>query len=126
MDAHEQIDTTFDFRSDTPQGKDPDACSKTLRRYHKFLWCKPLPCGHILDLNDTTPGHYLLHRSDELGEVSLSSDAVVASFRYVPMVQDEPEQLDEFMHIGYTIGGMMLCASAGTTSARGAHSQRLR
>src|SRR5664279_2445664 len=102
MDAHEQIDIDFDFRTDTPEGKDPDACSKTLRRYHKFLWSKPLPCGEVLDLDDTTHGHYLLHRSDERGEFSLSSDAVVASFRYLPMVQDEPEQLKEFMHIGYT------------------------
>ena len=110
MDAREQIDITFDFRSDTPAGKDrdPDALSPTLRRYHKFLWSKPLPCGEVLDLDDTTHGHYLLHRSDERGEFSLSSDAVVASFRYLPMVQDEPEQLKEFMHIGYTMGGMML------------------
>jgi len=110
MDAREQIDITFDFRSDTPAGKDrdPDALSPTLRRYHKFLWSKPLPCGEVLDLDDTTHGHYLLHRSDERGEFSLSSDAVVASFRYMSMVQDEPEQLKEFMHIGYTMGGMML------------------
>ena len=108
MDAREQIDIDFDFRTDTPEGKDPDACSKTLRDYHKFLLSKPLPCGEILDLDDTTRGHYLLHRSDERGEFSLSSDAVVASFRYLPMVQDEPEQLKEFMYIGYTMGGMML------------------
>ena len=110
MDAREQIDIDFDFRTDTPPGKDrdPDALSPTLRRYHKFLWSKPLPCGEVLDLDDTAHGHYLLHRPDELREFSLSSDAVVASFRYLPMVQDEPEQLEEFMHIGYTIGGMML------------------
>ena len=107
MDAREQIDISFDFRDDA-QGKDPDAYSPTLRRYHKFLWSKPLPGGAVLDLDDTTHGHYLLHRSDELGEFSLSSDAVVASFRYRPMAQDEPEQLKEFMHIGYTIGGMMV------------------
>jgi len=108
MDAREQIDIEFDFRTDTPPGKDPDARSPTLRRYHRLLWSKPLPSGVVFELDDTTRGHYLLHRSDELGEFSLSSDAVVASFRYVPMVQDEPEQLEEFMHIGYTMGGMML------------------
>jgi hypothetical protein len=127
MDACEQIDTTFDFRSDTPPGKDPDARSPTLRRYHKFLWSKPLPCGEVLDLVDTTHGHYLLHRSEEVGEFSLASDAVVASFRYLPMVQDEPGQLKEFMHIGYTIGGMMLwpgnCVGRKMTisGARGCH-----
>ena len=108
MDACEKIDIDFDFRTDTPQGKDPDARSPTLRRYHKFLWSKPLPSGEVLDLNDTTRGHYLYHRFDEQREFSLASDAVVASFRYVPMVKDEPEQLKEFMHIGYTMGGMML------------------
>ena len=36
------IDSTFDFRSDTPPGKDPDARSPTLRRYHQLLWSKPL------------------------------------------------------------------------------------
>lgn len=108
MGEREQIDIAYDFRRDTPPGKDPDTHSPTLRRYHKLLWSKPLPNGVMLDLDDTTRGHYLLHHSDELGEFSLSSDAVVASFRYVPMVQDEPEQLKEFMHIGYTMGGMML------------------
>ena len=116
MDAREQIDIAFDFRTDTRPGKDPDTDSKTLRRYHKFLWSKPLPCGAVLDLDDTTRGDYLLHRSDERGECSLSSDAVVASFRFVPMVEDEPEQLEEFMHIGYTIGGMMLWPGPRSTA----------
>ena len=71
VDEHEQIDIAFDFREDTPPGKDPDAYSPTLRRYHKLLWSKPLPNGAMFDLDDTTRGHYLLHRSDELGEFSL-------------------------------------------------------
>jgi hypothetical protein len=102
------IDITYDFRTDTPKGKDPDAYSNELRRSHKFLWSKPLPDGEVLDLDEATRGHYLHHRSDKLGEISLSSDAVIASFRYVPMVQEEEEQLREFLYIGYTIGGMML------------------
>jgi hypothetical protein len=127
MDAREQIDTTFDFRTDTPSGKDPDSHSPRLRRYHKFLWSKPLPCGEVLDLNSATHGHYLLHRSDERGEFSLSSDAVVASFRYVPMVQEEEEELREFRYIGYTMGGMMLWpgnrvgGKATINGARGLH-----
>ena len=108
MDEREQIDITYDFRTDTPPGEDPDKRSRTLRRYHKLLWSKPLPCGEILELDDTARGHYLLHRSDELREFSLSSDGVVASFRYLAMVQEEEEELREFLHIGYTIGGMML------------------
>lgn len=37
------IDIGFDMRSDTPPGKDPDAYSPTLRRYHQLLWSKPFP-----------------------------------------------------------------------------------
>lgn len=36
------IDTAFDFRTDTPPGRDPDSHSPTLRRYHQLLWSKPL------------------------------------------------------------------------------------
>ena len=44
------IDITFDFRRDTPEGKDPDTYSKTLRRYHQLLWSKRLPGGELFDL----------------------------------------------------------------------------
>ena len=108
MDALNVIDVGFDFREDTPPGKDPDAFSPALRRYHRFLWSKPLPNGVPFELDDTTPGVYLHHRSDELGEFLLASDGVVASYRYVPMVQVEAWKLQEFLHIGYSIGGMML------------------
>lgn len=111
MDAREQIDIEFDFRTDTPPGKDPDARSPTLRRYHKLLWSKPLPNGGMFDLDDTTRGEYLHHKS-ELGEYHLTSDAVIPSFRWAPMVQDVSkvprQELEEFLRIGYTIGGMML------------------
>ena len=104
MDA---LDVGFDFREDTPPGKDPDAWSPTLRRFHRLLWSKPLPDGTVFELDDT-PGVYLHHRSDEHGEFFLASDGVVASYWYVPMVQVEAWKLQEFLHIGYTIGGMML------------------
>jgi hypothetical protein len=107
-----QIDTTFDFRSDTPQGMDPDAWSPTLRRYHKLLWSKPLPNGAVFDLVDTTPRVYLHHRS-QLGEFWLSSDAVIPSFvkeRRISHIFDElpAEDVEAFRTAGYTIGGMML------------------
>jgi hypothetical protein len=40
------IDIAFDFRSDAG-GKDPDVYSPTLRAYHKLLWSKSLPSGHL-------------------------------------------------------------------------------
>ena len=113
MDTHSQIDITFDFRSDTPgyPGKDPDALSPTLRRYHKLLWSKPLPSGVVFELVDTTPGVYLHHRS-QLGEFWLASDAVIPTFRKEArishIIKQIPEELAAFMGIGYTIGGMML------------------
>lgn len=105
------IDTTFDFRSDAG-GQDPDSHSPTLRRYHRLLWSKPLPNGEPFDLEETTPGVYLHHRSP-LGEFFLASDSVIPTFtRYVkvrPITDQLPEAEHEaFNTIGYTIGGMMV------------------
>jgi hypothetical protein len=113
MDMHDQIDVTFDFRSDTvgyPK-RDPDVCSPTLRRYHKRLWSKRLPSGVLFALDDTTH-HYLLHQS-ELGTFSLASDAVIPTFRkearLAHIIDAIPaEEQEAFLRIGYTIGGMMV------------------
>lgn len=70
------IDITFDFRRDTPKDKDPDIYSKTLRRYHKFLWSKKLPNGVDFLLDDTKSDVYLHHKSD-VGEFFLSSDTAI-------------------------------------------------
>jgi hypothetical protein len=108
------IDTTFDFRSDTPgwPQADPDSNSPTLRRYHKLLWSKPLPRGALFTLDDTTRGAYLYHRSD-LGEFWLGSDAVMQTFIRWPEMrhitgQLSPAENEEFYALGYTIGGMMV------------------
>ena len=45
------IDITFDFRTDTREGKDPDSDSRTLREYQQLLWSKPLPNGEDMQLN---------------------------------------------------------------------------
>jgi hypothetical protein len=112
MKASSLLDTTFDFRSDTPAGKDPDAFSPTLRKYHKQLWSRPLPNGVIFTLDDTNPRIYLHHIS-ELGEFSLSSDSAIHSFSKWKsmahiMSQIEAEEIEEFKRIGYTIGGMLI------------------
>ena len=106
-----RIDTSFDFRTDA-FGRDPDASSATLRRYHQLLWSKPLPGGAMFDLDTTTPGAYLHHRSD-LGEFLLASDSVIPTFtRWItlkPITTQLPEEANEaFRTIGYTIGGMMI------------------
>lgn len=105
------IDTSFDFRTDA-SGKDPDAYSPTLRRYHKLLWSKRLPSGHFFDLNDAIRGVYLHHRSD-LGELFLCSDSVIPSFtrwkslKHITELFTEEEN-EAFRTVGYTIGGMMV------------------
>lgn len=106
------IDTSFDFRTDTPSGKDPDAHSPTLRRYHKLLWSKPLPNGRHFELTDTVRGVYLHHRS-ELGEFFLSSDSVMQTFtrwgfaaKHTELVTDDENAA--FQTITYSIGGMMV------------------
>jgi hypothetical protein len=106
------IDITFDFRSDTPPGRDPDAFSPTLRDYHKRLWSKPLPDGAVFELVDTTPGVYLHHQSEK-GEFLLTSDTVVPSFtrerKISHIIEQIPQQeLEAFNSIGYTIGAMMI------------------
>ena len=112
MGLGEAIDITFDSRSDTSPGRDPDARSPTLRRYHQLLWSKPLPSGAPFELDVTTPRTYLYHPS-ELGEFFLSSDAVIPRFSRARelkrIIGQIPEvETEAFNRIGYTIGGMMV------------------
>jgi len=112
MNPDETIDVTFDVSSDTPPGKDPDAFSPTLKRYHQLLWSKALPNGAPFDLDVTTPGVYLHHHSD-LGEFELSSDAATHSYSRWPSMkhiidQIPPAATEQFMHVGYLIGGYIV------------------
>jgi len=98
------IDTSFDFRTDTPPGLDPDARSPTLRPYHKFLWSQVLPGGTRFALDDTKRGGYLYHHS-ELSEFWLSSDSVIPSFTRWGFAAMHPELItaeenEAFMTIG--------------------------
>jgi hypothetical protein len=108
------VDITFDFRSDA-RGRDPDAHSPTLRRYHKILWSKDLPNGAAFVLSDATPGVYLHHRSP-LGEFRLASDSAIATFTRWKSMRHIVGQLDaadneDFRRIAYTIGGMIVFPS---------------
>ncbi len=105
------IDVAFDFRTDAC-GKDPDAHSPTLRRYHRLLWSKPLPSGDRFDLTDSTDGVYLHHRS-KLGAFRLSSDSLIPTFTRRKSLKWITEQFPEpdnegFRAIAYTIGGMIV------------------
>jgi len=106
------IDTTFDFRSDTPDGRDPDAFSPTLRKYHKLLWNKALPNGQVFDLDTSDPRRYLHHNSESRDWI-LTSDSIIPTFtRWVRLkhitTQFPEDENETFRSIGYTMGGMMI------------------
>lgn len=110
-----QIDTAFDFRSDS-RGRDPDICSPTLRRYHRLLWSKPLPDGTLFTLEDLRSHGYLLYRS-EREEIRMSSDTVLRTFSNHKKMQHIMTQVpdaerEDALRRGYTIGGMILFPGA--------------
>lgn len=125
------IDINFDFRSDTPPGKDPDSFSPTLRSYHKLLWSKTLPNGKSFELVDTKDKVYLYHHS-ELGEFFLSSDSAIHSFsKWASMAhimsQFKQGEIESFRSLSYTMGGMIVFpgnridGKATINGARGFH-----
>jgi len=109
-----QIDTAFDFRTEIGPGRDPDACSPTLRRYHKLLWSKALPDGRDFTLSDASWSQYLHHRSD-LGEFRMTSDTIAATYtlRQNPAVRRILAAFPEEDHAAfrakaYTIAGFLI------------------
>lgn len=130
---HEHIDITFDVRSDTRPGSDPDQHSATLRRYHQLLWSRPLPDGVRFELDSSTNRAYLHHQS-ERGEFWLASDAISHSYRssYTRRIGGiisgvSTTLVDEMYSRGCTIGAHILFpsgAQAGQPTinqARGRH-----
>lgn len=103
------IDPSFDFYSDTPDGKDPDIHSPTLRRYHQLLWSKKLPNGTKLDLS-MTPSTYL-----EGCSMVFSSDAISNSYRHTKriahIVNASKEDSDRLFTTGSQIGGYIIFPS---------------
>ena len=108
------IDIAFNVFSDTPEGKDPDSYSPTLRNYHKILWSKPLPNGSVFDLDDKIP--MLLHHKSELGEFFLSSDSIGHTYSRIQSMSDivskvPSEEIDSFFSLCSTIGGYIIYPS---------------
>mgnify|MGYP004157587983 CR=1 FL=1 len=66
-----QIDINFNVFSDTPEGKDPDSHSPTLRKYHKTLWSKPLPNGRRFDLTLECIRRYYLQETSPICNLAL-------------------------------------------------------
>jgi len=102
------IDINFNVFSDTPEGKDPDSHSPTLRMYHKILWSKQLPNGVKFDLDLNTPR--LLHHKSEFGEFFLSSDQIGNTYTNIKKMSHIVEQvpineIEYFSSIRATIAG---------------------
>jgi hypothetical protein len=107
------IDINFDFQKEVG-GRDSDRYSHTLQEYHRILWSKPLPNGHMFCLTKSNSNR-LYHKSD-LGEFFLSSDRAIATFsnwkRIEQIVSLVPrEQVEEFIHLSDTIGGIVIWPS---------------
>jgi hypothetical protein len=107
------IDTSFDFRTDA-SGRDPDAYSATLCRYHKLPWSRKLPSGTLFNLEvSRRHGAYALHHRSELGEFFLTSDSITHTYtrwsalKHITGLFSEEEN-EVFRRLGYTIGGMVV------------------
>lgn len=103
------IDTSFDFFSDTPAGRDPDSHSPTLRRYHQVLWSKRLPNGEKLSLS-MAGSKYL-----KWGKFTMSSDAISNSYRHhkkmANIIEEVQSDADELFTVGSTIGAYIIFPS---------------
>ncbi len=103
-----RIDTTFEFNSEVPAGKDADTWSPTLRAYHALLWSKPLPNGHEFEVVPAgRPGSFHVRHESDLGVFELSSDAFTNRLRHAPVAKLIPEK-DLPPNLGYTIGSSIV------------------
>ena len=105
------IDITFDMFSDTPEGKDPDTWSPTLRRYHQMLWSKQLPNGSIFNLDIET--RQLLHHRSNLGEFYLSSDCIGHTYSRLKSMSSiidkfPSNEIEQFYRLCSTIGSYII------------------
>ena len=105
------FDIHFNFRTDSG-GKDPDAGSPTLRRYHRILWSKTLPNGEKMQLTHDNGG-YLKWKDFEF-----ASDAMINGLFYSRAKKSVPELkrilrdydafIEEFENQTWTIGGEII------------------
>lgn len=106
----EPVDTTYDVRIDACGG-DPDQYSPTLRRYHQFLWSKPLPTGQTLHL--VRSQYWGLEHRSAVGEFYLTSDGMINTYFSRSWVYDlgpriTPDLVLRFETIASTIGGYIV------------------
>lgn len=126
MGALSEIDVDYNFFTDTPEGKDPDSHSPTLRRYHQLLWSKPLPDGRPFELHaGRTRSPYLVYESDGTRFV-LGSDTIATRHRkkLSHLYAQLPDEVnDGFLRRSYTICGFMIfpVSQGSLNQNRGVH-----
>ena len=107
-----KIDTTFDFRNDS-NGKDPDAYSPTLRKYHRLLWSKQLPIGERLELEEDNSN--LVYKFN-MQTMKFGSDSISNSYigtKKIAHLANEvsSSEFEEFRDKGSSIGGYIIFPS---------------
>lgn len=107
-----EIDTSFDFRNDS-NGKDPDAYSATLRRYHRYLWSKQLPNGEQLELEEirSTLVYRFNMQTLKFGSDSISN-SYIGTKKIAHLIGEVTHsEFEEFRNEGSTIGGYLIFPS---------------
>ena len=105
----EMIDINFDFRFDTPPGKDPDTFSPTLRTYHQLLWSKPLPGGLRFELDVSGPPFtFITARSSASSGCRAIRRYRTSSGCHSSLISSGKLGANGFGPIGYTIGGRIV------------------
>jgi len=126
MTDHSEIDVDFNFFDDTPDGKDPDSHSPTLRRYHQLLWSKELPDGRPFNLESRKSlSPYLVYQS-ETQRFVLGSDTIATRHRkkLSSLFAATPsEETDAFLRRSYTICGFIVfpVSRGSINQRRGTH-----
>lgn len=123
-----EIDTDFDFTTDTPGfwddfwerkdglgycGNDPDSRSPTLRYYHSILWRRELPSGEFFDLEERYGNEYIRWK-----DMRFASDSITTGFRFskcrslIDAVSDSMDNYKDWaesvIRRTYTIGGSII------------------
>ncbi|KRE78237.1 DUF6994 family protein [Arthrobacter sp. Soil763] len=126
MDEFEDFDVDYNFFDDTPEGKDPDSHSRTLRRYHQLLWSKPLPDGRPFELHaGRALFPYLVYEADGT-RIVLGSDTIATRHRKKlhHLYSQLPDEVnDAFLQRSYTICGFMIfpVSQGSLNQNRGTH-----
>ena len=115
------IDIKFNMFFDTPEGKDPDECSKTLNSYHQKLWSKKLPNGKMMHLEQGRDGKRLIVKAKEISKQHpeidpkhfiFSSDALGLTFKnwqHLP----EIKKVFQNLHLGEHEKNFKKCCTIG-------------